>query len=238
MPIVNELLGSGDDGTLGQVLDNVGGGGGDDDGGEGTGLGVTGTAGLSEDLIGSDPVGDLTEGMPIVNELLGSGDDGTLGQVLDDVGGGDDDGGEGTGLGVTGTAGLSEDLIGSDPVGDLTEGMPIVNELLGSGDDGTLGQVLDDVGGGGGGDDDGGDGTGLGITDEDGLSEDLIGSDPVGDLLGGGDDGTLGGLADEDGPLAEDDAGSGAGSGGDFDASAGDDQGGNPIGDLVDSLFW
>ncbi|MCC7275533.1 MAG: hypothetical protein IT561_22880, partial [Alphaproteobacteria bacterium] len=75
--------------------------------------------------------------------LLGGGDDGTLGEVLDDV----PDVGGGSGLGVTEAGGAVADLLGDDPVGETVAALPVAGEtlaaLLGGGDDGTLGQVLD-----------------------------------------------------------------------------------------------
>lgn len=179
------------------------------------GLGVTGDGGVLDNVVGSDPVGGLLDGLGPDNPLdalLGSGSNGLIPSAAAALAGDPD--AEVVGLGILGEGGLLADLAGTDFLGGTLDTGGVLTASIAGGNDGLLGALLD------------GrigdpplapvagpvaaalsasalDGAlaqlpALGLTGSDGLIADLTGSDLAGNLLGpdtplgGGNDGQLG----------------------------------------------
>lgn len=107
--------------------------------------GLGGSGGLSEDLTGQDLVAVLLGASP-VTEALGGGQEGAVGGILDAA----PDVpvpavptlGTVAELGVAGTGGIVDDLLGGDVVTPLLGTTGLVPSLLQGGNDGTLGNIL------------------------------------------------------------------------------------------------
>jgi hypothetical protein len=123
----------------------------------GKGLGLIGPGGLTSDLIGTDVVGSITGSGGVVGANLAGGNDGLLGSA---IGGADSKPllpqvgkllsdtkldqalNSVKALGITGPNGLSNDLLGIDPVGNVVGSNGAIPTALGGGDAGVLGHAL------------------------------------------------------------------------------------------------
>ncbi len=123
----------------------------------GNGAGVTGNGGLSQDLLGSDVIGPLLGNSGVISDNISGGNDHLLGALLQDNGPQSPVQNllpavptetvgnllsQAPALGVLGTGGLAEDVLGPHPDGNLIGTDSGVGAVLGSGNDGTLGSVL------------------------------------------------------------------------------------------------
>jgi hypothetical protein len=171
-------------------------------------------------VVGTDPVGGLLDGAlgtdNGVSQITGTPTSATtpglVPKLATAIQSGTNKATIGTGLGITGQGGLVSDLIGNDSVGTITGESGVIGANVAGGNDGLLGNVL---GGSnpllpGVGDAIANSGltsivkpqNGLGISGENGLVQDLIGTDAVTHLIGsnsdvstlagGGNAGTLG----------------------------------------------
>lgn len=223
----SEVGGGSSSRVLASGAGNSGGSGGT--GSEGTsGLGVTGGGGVLDNVIGTDPVGGYVDdifgpGNPI-STILGSGSGPGLIPSAAGALAGDPDA-EVVGLGILGTGGLVADLTGTDMLGGALDTGGVVGASIAGGNDGLLGALLNSqaanpplapimgplasalptevLGSALAGL------PALGATGEGGLVADLIGTDPVGNLVGnntpagGGNDGLLGNIVPSgEAPLA------------------------------------
>lgn len=123
----------------------------------GNGVGLTGTGGLSQDLLGSDVVGPLLGNSGVISDNISGGSDTLLGTLLQEngpqtpvqnvlptvptevVGAALN---QVPGLGVLGSGGLTEDVLGPHPDGNLISTESGAGRVLGTGSDGTFGSTL------------------------------------------------------------------------------------------------
>ena len=122
-----------------------GGNGGIDPAGGSSDLGVTGSGGVLDNVIGADPVGGqiddiLGSGNP-VTAILGSGSGPGLIPSAAGALAGDPDA-EVVGLGILGDGGLVADLAGADMLGGMLNTGGVVGASIAGGDDGLLGALL------------------------------------------------------------------------------------------------
>jgi hypothetical protein len=181
-------------------------------------------------VLGTDPVGGLVDGAlgtnNAVSQITGtpasSTTPGLVPKLATAIQSGTNTATIGKGLGVTGAGGLVSDLIGNDSVGGITGETGVVGANVAGGNDGLLGNVLGgnkpllpgvgDLVAKSGLDNVVSPKNGLGISGENGLVQDLIGTDAVGHLIGttngsaptlvgGGDAGALGHVLPGNTPL-------------------------------------
>ncbi len=123
----------------------------------GSGFGVTGTSGLSQDLLGTDALSPLIGTSGVIPDNISGGSDNLLGTLLQDSGPQSliTDAlsqvpletvsnilNQAPQLGVLGDGGLAEDLLGEHPTGSLIGTDQGVGFLLSGGNDGAVGSVL------------------------------------------------------------------------------------------------